>query len=102
MTSFSDELSAVPLGEYLRIWGKFPGSINPQCYQGKLKSVDVKAGVAKLESTVYEGRIDEVPIDKITGIEYGRSGSGASGSVLRPDKVYNPTSGEYQDKTYKS
>ncbi len=101
MTTFAEELRDIPMGEYLRIWGQFPGAMSPQCYQGKLKKLDLDAGKAFLESTVYSGRVDEVPIAKITSIQRGYTGSGASGPVQKPDKVFNPNSGEWQDKTFK-
>ncbi|MBC8999381.1 hypothetical protein IAI51_22920 [Pseudomonas sp. N40(2020)] len=101
MSTFADDLVATPEGTYLRIWGKFPGSINPQCLQGKLKSVDLTAGVAVLESTTYSGTTYDVNINEISSIEGGHTGSGAAGSVQSPDKVSNPITGKVQDKTFK-
>ncbi|MNF88960.1 hypothetical protein [Pseudomonas kilonensis] len=101
MSTFADDLVATPIGTYLRIWGHFPGATNQQCKQGKLKSVDVASGKVFLESTTYADRIYEVQIDQIDSIQGGYTGSGASGPVQTPDKVFNPVSGEWQDKTFK-
>lgn len=101
MSTIADELVATPIGTYLRIWGQFPGATSQQCKQGKLTSVDVAGGKVFLESTTYPGRIHEVQIDQIDSIEGGHTGSGASGPVQTPDKVFNPVSGEWQDKTFK-
>ncbi|MDI3354762.1 hypothetical protein MO767_10370 [Pseudomonas sp. UYIF39] len=101
MSTFADDLVATPIGTYLRIWGQFPGATSQQCLQGKLTRVDVASGVAFLESTTYANRTHEVRIDQIDSIEGGHTGSGAAGPVQTPDKVFNPVSGEYQDKTFK-
>ncbi|WP_248798188.1 hypothetical protein [Pseudomonas sp. MWU13-2105] len=101
MSNFAEELNNIPTGEYLRIWGQFPGAMSPQCIQGKLRNVDTQAGKAFLESTTYSGQINEVPIGGFTSIQRGYTGSGASGPVQKPDKAFNPNSGEWQDKTFK-
>lgn len=100
MSNFADELSATPIGTYLRIWGQFPGATSQQCKQGTLKSVDVASGIAFLESTTYDTTY-EVRIDQIDSIEGGHTGSGASGPVQTPDKVLNPVTGKWQDKPFK-
>lgn len=96
------DFQSIPLGTYLRLWGHYGASINQECLQGKLTKIDAQAGVVHLESTVYDGRVDKVVISKVENIQGGYTGSGASGPVQKPDKIYNPISGEYQDKTYRS
>lgn len=100
MSTFADDLAATPIGTYLRIWGQFPGAMNQQCLQGKLKSVDVASGIAVLESTTYANKMYSVTISQISSIEGGHTGSGASGPVQTPDKVFNPVTGEWQDQNY--
>ncbi|MBP4000298.1 MULTISPECIES: hypothetical protein [Pseudomonas fluorescens group] len=100
MSTFANDLAATPIGTYLRIWGNFQGANNLQCLQGNLVSVDVASGVAVLESTTYSNKLYNVPIDQISSIEGGHTGSGASGPVQTPDKVYNPVTREWQDKKY--
>lgn len=100
MSNFSNDLSASPIGTHLRIWGQFPGATSQQCLQGKLISVDVAGGYAVLESTTYSDKTYNVPIGQISSIQGGHTGSGASGPVQAPDKVFNPTTGEWQDINY--
>ncbi|MBM3116621.1 hypothetical protein [Jeongeupia naejangsanensis] len=97
-----DDFKSIPLKTYLRLWGHYGSSINQECLQGTFVKLDEEAGLVHLESTVYSGRTDKVPIGKVERIEDWHTGSGASGPVQKPDKIYNPVSGEWQDKGYQS
>ncbi|UVJ45486.1 hypothetical protein NVV94_07990 [Pseudomonas sp. LS1212] len=71
--NFAEELRAIPIGEYLRVWGKFDNiTMGDQCEQGELSRVDIGAGKIYLKSTTYN-RTNEVSIGKISWIEKGHT-----------------------------
>ncbi|MFM9433883.1 hypothetical protein ACFDR9_000929 [Janthinobacterium sp. CG_23.3] len=79
------QLSAIPSNTYLRVWGKFSSyTINAQCEQGLLKSIDWTNGTMVLHSTTYNSD-NTVQLDKISSIEDHHTGSGASGPVQQAD-----------------
>jgi len=78
------ELAGIAPGTYLMLHGHYGNAINSTIEQGKLVSIDNKAGTVKLHSTVYNNDLT-VRIDQITYIDASRSGSGALGSVQQAD-----------------
>ncbi|MBX9400536.1 hypothetical protein K4L06_04370 [Lysobacter sp. BMK333-48F3] len=94
------QIKRIPIGEYLMIWGQFPGAICQTAKQGKLKSVDFAAGSLTLYSTTYNHDV-WVPIDKITYIDESRSGPGALGPAQSPDWYRRPDGDWYKgDRKY--
>ncbi|TDR76628.1 hypothetical protein [Paludibacterium purpuratum] len=83
--SLKDQLSAIQVGTYLMLHGKFNDyTINPTIEQGKLKSIDWANGTLVLYSVTYD--LDTtVQLDRISYIDDSRTGSGALGPAQAPD-----------------
>ncbi|MGO1001862.1 hypothetical protein [Lysobacter sp. CA196] len=98
--TIDDQIKRIALGEYLMIWGQFPGAISQTAKQGKLKNVDFPNRCLTLHSTTYNHDV-WVPIDKITYIDESRSGPGALGPAQSPDWYRRPDGDWYKgDRKY--
>jgi hypothetical protein len=98
--TIEQQIKRIPLGEYLMIWGQFPGAISQTAKQGKLKHVDFPNGSLTLYSTTYNHDV-WVPIDKITYIDESRTGPGALGPAQSPDWYRRPDGNWYKgDRKY--
>jgi hypothetical protein len=95
-TTFDADLKKVQVGKYLMIWGKHGASLNPTIEQGKLVSIDWTKRTLVLRSVNYEDQLSTVHLDKISFIDYTRSGPGAQGSSQTPDWHMRPDGAWYR------
>jgi hypothetical protein len=94
--TIDEELKPVPIGKYLMIWGKHGASLSPTIEQGRLISIDWTKRTLVLRSVTYENQDTTVYFDKISFIDYSRSGPGAQGSAQTPDWHLRPDGAWYR------
>jgi hypothetical protein len=75
-----DKLENIPLGEYLRAWGIYPGAMSPQCIQGNFGGISQDGAYFYLSSK-------PVDVSKTNSIQRGYNGPGALASATKPTLV---------------
>ena len=95
-----EQLTHIPKGKYLMIYGRWGNAINHTIEQGELMNVNWDRDTVELHSTVY-GNDFTVDMSKAFSIDESRSGSGARGSVQSPDWKQNSQGDWYKgDRKY--